>query len=164
MRKGGDRRGSAKTRRARKHWMLTTFDPELGPDLVRCRLVLSDRCFGILDYHLLTAERIDNTGPYVRSNVVPACHPCQRRQGGLANVRTLAQLIEEYRYAREKWETDFDLNCNRSYRPGIIAAERRKERRGGRREVTDWLEDNPPPVFREWLTAWYAARREDVAA
>lgn len=56
-----------------------------------------------------------------------------------------------YRDAREQWLVQFDLQTNHTYRPGIIAAERRKERRGGRREVTDWLDDNPPPTFRAFL-------------
>lgn len=164
MRKGGDRRGSAKNRRARKHWMLAHFDPELGPDLVRCRLMLDERCYGILDFHLLTAERIDRQGPYTRENTVPACHPCQRLQGGLSTlVRFMGPLIEEYRAVREQWEIRFDLETNQSYYPGVIEVEQRRERRGGRREVTDWLEENPPPVFREWLEEWHAARREQAS-
>lgn len=180
MRKGGDRRGSAKTRRARKHWMLEHFDPELGPDMVRCRLVLSDRCFGILDYHLVTAERIDNTGPYTRDNIVPACAPCQNRQGGLGNVRTMADLLVEYLYAREQWEYQFESETGYTYRPGIIAREARKARGargkrrgvqppqigGGRNEVTDFVAENPPPMFKEWLVEWHAARRgpDEVAS
>jgi hypothetical protein len=57
-----------------------------------------------------------------------------------------------YREAREAWEIRFDLEANTTYRPGLIARERRAERRGGRREVTDFLEQNPPPVLRDFMT------------
>lgn len=156
-------RGNNKARRRRKEWLLETFDPELGNDLVRCHLVISDRCLGLLDYSTLTVDRIVPGSSYRRGGIRPACAPCQNRQGGLGNVRTLAQLLEEYRYAREMWEVRFE-ETNYSYYPGIIAVERRKERRGGRREITDWLEENPPPVFKEWLTEWHAARREQEVA
>lgn len=55
-----------------------------------------------------------------------------------------------YRDARDQWLVQFE-QTNYSYRPGIIARERRLERRGGRREVTDWLEDHPAPTFRQFL-------------
>lgn len=160
MRKGGEKRGNTKNRRARKHWMLATFDPELGPDHARCRLGISERCLGLLDYATVTADRLDMGGSYTRDNVQPACAPCQNLQGGVATVRFMAPLLEEYRAVREQWEIRFDLETNQTYYPGVIEIERRKERRGGRREVTDWLEDNPPPMFREWLAEWHAGRRE----
>lgn len=160
MRKGGELRGSNKDRRRRKEWMLATFDPHLGPDLVRCRLELSDRCLGLLDYPNLTVDRIDMGGRYTRDNCQPACAPCQHRQGGLATLRGMAELMTNYYWARDHWITQFDLHCNQSYYPGVIAVERRKEKRGGRREVTDWIDENPPPVFREWLAEWHAANRE----
>ena len=56
-----------------------------------------------------------------------------------------------YRDARDQWLVQFDLQTGHTYRPGIIARERRLERRGGRREVTDWLDDNPAPTFRQFL-------------
>lgn len=83
MRRGGDRRGSAKSRRARKRWLLATFDPELGTDQARCRLVLSDRCLGILDYATVTADRLDTSAGYTRGNTQPACAPCQNVQGAM---------------------------------------------------------------------------------
>ena len=86
MRRGGDKRGSAKSRRARKRWLLATFDPELGPDQARCRLVLSDRCLGLLDFATVTSERVDMGGSYARSNVVPSCAPCQSLQGALVSL------------------------------------------------------------------------------
>lgn len=160
MRKGGEKRGNTRNRRARKLWLLATFDPELGDDMARCRLVLSDRCLGLLDYATITADRIVRGGSYARGNIRPACGPCQHRQGGLATVRFMAPLLEEYRAVREAWEVRFDLEANTTYRPGVIAEHRRKERRGGRREVTDFVDENPPPMFREWLSDWHASRRE----
>lgn len=157
MRAGGERRGNNRDRRARKVWMLATFDPELGPDQARCRLGIHERCCGLLDMATVTADRIDRDGPYVRSNVQPACHDCQRAQGGRGAVRFMAPLLEEYRAAREQWEIRFDLETNRTYYPGVIELERHKEKRGGRREVTDW-------VFSEWLAQWHAARRESEAS
>ena len=57
-----------------------------------------------------------------------------------------------YHPARTQWEVDFE-DTYYSYYPGIIEVERRRERRGGRREVTDWLEDNPPPTLKAYLLA-----------
>lgn len=65
-----------------------------------------------------------------------------------------------HRDARDAWLVQFDLECNASYRPGIIASERRKERRGGRREVTDWLEDHPAPTFRQFLEGLAQERQQ----
>lgn len=59
-------------------------------------------------------------------------------------------IMEQYAPAREQWVTDFE-QTNQSYYPGVIAVERRRERRGGRREVTDWLEANPPPTLKMYL-------------
>ena len=83
MRRGGDKRGSAKSRRARKRWLLATFDPELGKDHARCRLVLSERCLGLLDFHAITPDRIVLGGSYARGLIQPACRPCQSVQGAL---------------------------------------------------------------------------------
>lgn len=52
---------------------------------------------------------------------------------------------------RDQWETLYDLECSRTYRPGAIGRERRLERRGGRREVTDFLEEHPVPLLRTVL-------------
>lgn len=164
MRSGGEKRGNNRDRKARKLWMLATFDPELGPDAVRCRLVLSERCLGELDYATVTADRIDQGGTYARHNVQPACKPCQSLQGGHANVRLMGPIIDAYRSVRDQWEIRFDLETNQSYYPGVIEIERGKERRGGRREVTDWLEENPPPTWREFLVEWASSRREQEAS
>lgn len=69
-------------------------------------------------------------------------------------------VTNTYRDARDAWLIQFDLETNHTYRPGIIARERHKERRGGRREVTDWLEDNPPPTFRAFLEGLTQERQQ----
>lgn len=158
-----DKRGSNAARKVRRAWLLLTFDPDLGDGQARCRLRLSVRCLRVVDSVTLSVDRIEVGGSYARGNIQPACKPCQDRQGGLATMQTLSSMIEEYRAARDQWEVRFE-ETNRTYRPGIIAEERRRERRGGRREVTDWLDDNPPPVFREWLIEWHAARQEALSA
>lgn len=69
----------------------------------------------------------------------------------------------EYRGARDAWEREFEEETRTSYTPGIIARERRREARGGRREVTDYLENHPAPVWREYLTAAAHARHDPDA-
>ena len=83
MRPGGEKRGNNRDRRRRKIWMLATFDKDLGPDKARCHLRLADRCRGVMDYHTVTADRINPGGTYARANVRPACAPCQNLQGAL---------------------------------------------------------------------------------
>lgn len=56
-----------------------------------------------------------------------------------------------YRDARHAWEARFEAETGRSYAPGLLSRERRRERRGGRREVTDFLERHPPPLLRDFL-------------
>lgn len=63
-----------------------------------------------------------------------------------------------YREARERWEVALDLEANTTYRPGLLADERRRERRGGRREVTDFISANPPPRFADFLTGLSSGR------
>lgn len=164
MRAGGEKRGNSRDRRARKVWMLATFDPDLGPDHARCRLGISDRCLGLLDLATVTADRIVRGGSYRRENCQPACAPCQNRQGGLANVDLMAGLIGAFRDARDAWADRFEAATGRTYVPGIIEEERRKERRGGRREVTDFVDQDPPPLFADWLSEWHASRREEGVA
>lgn len=50
-----------------------------------------------------------------------------------------------YREAREAWELRFETEANQTWQPGLVERERRKERRAGRREVTDFLEQHPAP-------------------
>lgn len=49
MRPGGDKRSGSYTRRRRRVWLLQEFDPDLGPDKVRCHLFgLADHCLQYL--------------------------------------------------------------------------------------------------------------------
>lgn len=174
-----DKRGSNLARARRRSWLLTEFDPELGPGRARCRLKLSAYCVRIVDEVTLRVDRIEMGGSYRRSNIQPSCPACSDRQGGLAGIATQDDLLTEYRYAREQWEYQFESATGYTYRPGIIAREARKARGargkrrgvqppqigGGRNEVTDYVAEFPPPVLREWLEEWHAARREpDEAA
>lgn len=159
-----DKRGSNADRARRRTWLLTHFDTDLGPGRARCHLKISADCIRMVDEVTLSVDRKEMGGSYRRENIRPACKPCQDRKGGLAGAATLDELLTEYRAAREQWEIEFDLACNQTYYPGIIEVERRKERRGGRREVTDYIADFPPPIFKDWLTAWHESRRDEEAS
>lgn len=158
-----DKRGNAKDRARRRSWLLAEFDVDLGPGRARCHLTLSTLCLRLVDEVTLSVDRKQPGGTYARHNIQPACKPCQDRQGGLLGLKTIDQLLDEYRCAREQWEIEFELTTTFSYCPGIITVEKRKERRGGRREITDYIEEFPPPTFGDWLAEWHAARREQVA-
>jgi hypothetical protein len=67
-RHGGDHRGSAADRRARKNWMLATWG-----DGVKCPCV---HCKAMLDFEAVEADRIIPGGPYARHNVQPSCRAC----------------------------------------------------------------------------------------
>lgn len=155
-----DKRGSSKSRAVRRAWLLATFDVDLGPERARCHLKISAYCEREVDSTTLSVDRIERGGSYRRGNIQPACKPCQDRQGGLAGIASIDVLLVEYRYAREKWENDFEAATNITYSAGLISRERRRERRGGRREVTDFVDENPPPMYVDWLTEWHASRRE----
>lgn len=60
-------------------------------------------------------------------------------------------VMSAYLEAREQWEIQFEFATNQSYAPGCVAREKRRERRGGRREITDFIEDNPPPVLADFM-------------
>lgn len=83
MRPGGEKRGSSYSRRRRREWLLATFDTDLGPEVARCHLKISDRCHGVVDAQTLTADRLVPGGTYRRDNIQPACIPCQTKQGAL---------------------------------------------------------------------------------
>jgi len=68
MRAGGDKRGSAESRRARKLWMLATWG-----DGTTCPCV---HCGRSLTFITVEADRKIPGGPYRRSNVQPACRSC----------------------------------------------------------------------------------------
>lgn len=68
MRHGGDKRGNSRDRAARKRWMLTAFG-----DGTTCPCA---HCGTTLTYATVEADRIVPGGSYARSNVQPACRPC----------------------------------------------------------------------------------------
>lgn len=158
-----DKRGNNQSRARRRVWLLTTFDEDLGPGKARCRLNLSPRCERVVDEVTLRVDRIEMGGSYRRSNIQPSCPPCSDRQGGLAGIATQEELLAEYRAARDQWEIEFDLQTGHTYRPGVIEQWRRKAKRGGRNEVCDYVDENPPPVLAEWLEEWHGARREQAS-
>lgn len=81
--------------------MFTIYDPDLGPDLVRCYLAISKRCKKQLTRETCSFDRVVPGGPYNRSNVQPACLPCQWEQGAL--------ITRERRHAWLGWRREADL-------------------------------------------------------
>ncbi|MBX9686378.1 MAG: HNH endonuclease [Candidatus Obscuribacterales bacterium] len=67
-RPGGDKRGSAANRRARKWWMLETFGTGR-----KCPCV---HCGKRLRFSTVEADRIIPGGSYARNNIQPACRDC----------------------------------------------------------------------------------------
>jgi hypothetical protein len=67
-RPGGERRGSASDRRARKVWMLFTWG-----DGESCRCV---HCGKRLCFETVESDRIVPGGSYRRDNIQPACRRC----------------------------------------------------------------------------------------
>lgn len=70
LRPGGDKRGSAAQRRARKSWLLSEF----GNGTI-CVCAYSG-CTTTLSFETVEADRIIAGGSYRRSNVIPACRSC----------------------------------------------------------------------------------------
>ena len=67
-RAGGEKRGNATDRRARKSWMLKAWG-----DGASCPCV---HCGNSLDFASVEADRIVPGGSYRRDNVQPACRSC----------------------------------------------------------------------------------------
>lgn len=106
MRPGGERRGNNRDRARRRAWLLATFDTDLGPERARCWLDLSPGCLQEVDAHSLTVDRIHPGGTYARTNVQPACRPCQVVQGALITNEARAAwraLLEEARAMGIDW-------------------------------------------------------------
>lgn len=77
-------RGSAAARRARRAWLLRTFDPELGPDVARCALACHPDCHGTVTNETMQVDRITSGlhgGTYRRDNIRPACPACNHHRG-----------------------------------------------------------------------------------
>jgi hypothetical protein len=82
-RHGGDKRGSAASRRARKLWFLS--DSRWDGDGERCRCahwtkpgLPGENCLGWVTFETVEADRIIPGGAYARSNVQPSCKPCNQ--------------------------------------------------------------------------------------
>lgn len=94
-RHGGDKRGSAATRRARKNWLLGAIsDRSLGlapfggnGTTVPCVFCKEDLTFATLE-----ADRIIPGGSYRRENVQPACRPCNLAKSD--DMVTAAEISE----------------------------------------------------------------------
>lgn len=86
-RSGGELRGSASDRRARKHWLLATFgDGQTCP---------CSGCGVMLTYATLTVDRIVPGrlgGRYVHDNIRPACRPCNCSAGARGDQLSAGDL------------------------------------------------------------------------
>lgn len=71
-RNGGDKRGSAADRRARKVWFLSPVSGFGGDG----QTVPCVHCAASLTFDQIEADRIYPGGSYRRDNVQPACRPC----------------------------------------------------------------------------------------
>lgn len=75
-------RGSSYSRRRRREWLVEEFG---DGEHVACFLQRSAHCLYVLDVTNVSADRIVlgvDGGTYRRSNILPACLPCQCHQGG----------------------------------------------------------------------------------
>lgn len=107
MRAGGDKRGSNRNRRQRRDWLLRTFDLDLGPEVARCALKISDRCHELVDKYTLTVDRITPGGSYGHANIRPACTPCQNKQGALITAerrQDWKRWMDEAKAAGIEWD------------------------------------------------------------
>lgn len=107
MRPGGERRGNTRDRARRRAWLLAHFDADLGPERARCWLDLSPACLVEVTASTLTVDRINPGGSYARSNIQPACRPCQVTQGALITNEARARwrdLMAEAEDAGIEWD------------------------------------------------------------
>jgi hypothetical protein len=73
-------RGSSYTRRARRRWLVATYQADEGEGFCRCF-----RCGQLLTVDTVTIDRIVPGclgGKYVRNNIRPACGRCNSEHGG----------------------------------------------------------------------------------
>lgn len=74
-----------------------------------------------------------------------------REENGPRRHHWREAVTQTFRDAREAWEQRFEVETGRTYVRGLLTRERRRERRGGRREVTDFIRAYPPPTLRDVL-------------
>ena len=72
-RNGGDKRGSAKDRRARKQWLLDAYGNGSTVPCVHCN--------NSLDFGTVEQDRIIPGGSYARTNIQPSCSRCNKLRG-----------------------------------------------------------------------------------
>jgi hypothetical protein len=95
--------------------------------------------------------------PVTRAMLTP--REARPKRNAPAWVQTAAS---EYREAREAWCHAFEAATHQTWEPGLVGREARRATRGGRREVTDFLESHPPPAYRDFLRD-HAARQRGAA-
>lgn len=88
QRPGGDHRGSAASRRARKLWMLV--QERWNGNGQECDCV---HCGRRVNYQTVEADRIVPGGPYARWNVQPSCKPCNQARSNNVNWRFAAAPV-----------------------------------------------------------------------
>ena len=101
MRPGGEKRGNTRDRARRRAWLLRAFDPDLGDELARCHLKLSDVCARTVNSFSLTVDRIEPGGSYAHDNIRPACRACQNTQGALITAERRHQWLAWMQEAEE---------------------------------------------------------------
>lgn len=84
-RHGGDKRGSAASRRARKAYLLAHFGNGVTCPCVWCGTALT--------FDTVESDRIDAGGSYRRENVIPACRGCNLDRGALSVSAYRAKLV-----------------------------------------------------------------------
>jgi len=97
-RAGGEKRGNAANRRARKNWLLGVIkDRTLGwaPFGGNGETVPCVFCGELLTFATLEADRIIPGGSYRRENVQPACRPCNlaRSDDGDLTIDEIAERV-----------------------------------------------------------------------
>lgn len=152
-----DKRGNHKARKARRLWLLATFDVDLGPDEARCALSLSADCIQIVNMQTLSVDRKEIGGTYRRHNIQPACKPCQDKQGGLEAAKANALMIDEYRAARDAREA---LRESGQAVPSSVAGAGHSDLGFYQLSDDEFDEHVPRVTFREWLIEWGESRRE----
>lgn len=151
-----DKRGNARDRAARRAWMIATFDTDL-PGQARCRLRLAPECLSIVDVDTLSVDRIVFGGSYARSNIQPACLPCQSLQGGIEAVR-VNSLLDEYRAARDSVLARRESS---ELAPTSVAGAANSGAAMHQLEGADML---PLPCWKDWLIEQRAAREHTESA
>ena len=103
-RAGGDKRGNAASRRARKQWLLGAIeDPRLGwaPFGGNGTEVPCVFCEKSLTFATVEADRIVAGGSYRRENVQPACRPCNLARSDDDEL-TVEEILDRVRATVER--------------------------------------------------------------